>query len=345
MKLSGIVYPELQTTPYNLRSKNMPKEIKQIVLPNKPQLDPLAAYYVLRTYGKDYFTGIDTAQIGIWTKAETPSPEKIKEWEENNILAIDVGGGPFDHHGQKICATNLAINYLGIQDEPLIQNLKQYTQEDDEAGLHNKYGDLAYIIKCMYKQEKEVHEVINYAFTTLDALQAKEHEWHIAAKKEFDEKAKIFKVRRGKRKLKIIVIKSDHIDSANYARQQGAAVVLQQRSSGHTFIFTNKALNIDLKPVIQAIRLREIELQGLDRTKAQNLFKEGKQPLTENWYYHTALNAILNGSDALLDTPATKIPLEEIFQFIINGISTDEPDEPSPLYDNYGFKEYKIKNK
>lgn len=323
----------------------MPQNIKQIVLPNKPQLDPIAAYYVLRKYGQDFFTGLDTAQIGIWTKAESPSPEKIKEWENNNVLAIDVGGGVFDHHGQRLCATNLALKYIGKDQEALLQNLKQYTQEDDEAGIHNKYGDLAYVVKCMYKQEKEVHEVINYVFTTLDALQAKEYEWHVNAKNEFDSKAKIFKIRRHKRKLKLIVIKSDQIDVANYARQQGAAVVLQQRSSGHTYVFTNKALQIDLKPIIRAIRLREMELHGKPTENANNLFKDGKHQQTQMWYYHTALNALLNGSDALLDTPATHIPLEEIFQFIVNGISTDTPETPSPLYDNYGFADYHSKKK
>jgi len=333
------------TTHYKLLTTVLPpRPTKKIILPNKPHLDPIVAYYLLLRFGKEAFPGIETAEFAVWTHADTPPREKFIEWEGQGTIGIDISGGLFDHHSGEDCATIKVATYLGLIDKPELQNLFQYVQEDDSAGIHNKYGDLAYVIKCLYKAGWEIPAVMKFAFDTLDVLQKKETTWHVDMKAEYDAKAKMIRVQRGSMKLKIVIIESDAVDIANYARQrETAAVVVQRRSSGHVFIFTNKVFRVDLQPIIAAIRQREIELSGGNAAKANGLTKEGKHPLAEQWYYHPALNALLNGSDALLDTPATKIPFKEIVSFVLAGAAGDLPQlpegylTPEQLH-QYGFR-------
>ncbi len=317
---------------------------KKIILPNKPHLDPIVAYYLLMRFGQAAFPGIETAEFAVWTHADTPAREKFIEWENQGTIGVDISGGLFDHHAGEDCATVKVAKYLQIFDRPELQNLFQYVQEDDSAGIHNKYGDLAYVVKCLYKADKAIPEVIKYVFETLDVLQKKEITWHVEMKEEYEKKAQLVRVMRGKNKLKIVIVESDAVDLANYARQrETAAIVVQKRSSGHVFIFTNKVFNVDLRPIISAIRQRELELAGKPADKVGGLTKDGKHPLVEQWYYHAALNALLNGSDALLDTPATKIPFKEIVSFVLAGATGDLPQLPEGFLTpeqlhKYGFR-------
>ncbi len=41
-------------------------EIKKIIIPNKPHLDPIAAIFLLLEYGRDKFPGIEKAEIAFW---------------------------------------------------------------------------------------------------------------------------------------------------------------------------------------------------------------------------------------------------------------------------------------
>ena len=41
-------------------------EIKKILIPNKPHLDPIAAIFLLKQYGQKVFPGVDKAEIIFW---------------------------------------------------------------------------------------------------------------------------------------------------------------------------------------------------------------------------------------------------------------------------------------
>ncbi|MFA5076708.1 MAG: hypothetical protein WC480_04835 [Patescibacteria group bacterium] len=303
-----------------------PTKVTKIVLPNNPHFDPLAAYYLLVNFGQEQFIDIAQAPLEFWAKSESPSPAELTAWQSSGVLTLDISGGDFDHHHTEKTVTRLVAEFLGLDQKPELQNLLQYIDED-EIGLHNKYGEVPYIVKCMYKDGKSIEQVKDYVFNTLNYLQSKETLWFVEAKQEFDAKAKVIKVKRGERKLKVIVLESDNIDIANFARQhEAASTVIQQRSTGHIFIFTNKADKIDLAPVIKAIRIRELQLAGKKVTDSKNLIREGKYPGLEMWYYHLSFNAIFNGSHALLDTPATKISLAEIISIVVYGVGADFPE-------------------
>ena len=306
--------------------------VTKIIFPNKPHLDPIAAYWLLLNYGQGQYPGIKEAALAVWKASKSPEPETLDQWQKDGVISFDVEGGTFDHHGSGQCTALLVAKKMGIDQNPELQTLLQYIQEDDSAGLHNKFGDLAGVIKCFYKQGTTTEEVIKLTLNILTALQFKEKSWEVDLKNEFAEKAKIFRIKHGKKKIKLAVIQSDNVDVANYAKQkEGMAIVIQKNSLGYVFIFTNAFYHLNLRDIVAAIRLREMELAGITNINLTTLRKPGKTDQVQQWFYHDALNAIMNGSAALPDTPTTKIPLEEIVDIAVFGLSSDFPEHcPGP---------------
>lgn len=303
------------------RQEKLPRNISNIIMPNKPHLDPITAYYLLLRYGNEKFPGISEAKLFFWDSGTDPDAQTLKKWNEEGSLLIDVAGGEFDHHLIEGGFSSLLVaQYLGIEDNPEMKAILEYLREDDNHGLHNKFGDLAHIVKMMHKQNVDIQKIFDLVFLALNSMVYFDDE----AKKEFEAKSLIHKVKRGKNKMKVAVIESDSQNVARYAMQnERVGVVIQRRSTGHMMIFTNNIYKIDLRDVIGAIRKRELELAGKEIPDLRILKKEGKHPEVQHWYYHRSLNAILNGSDALSDTPATRLATDEILEIVLFSVSTE----------------------
>lgn len=306
-------------------------EIKKILIPNKPHLDPLAAIYLLKQYGKEKFPGVESAEIIFWENSHDPEPEDANKFETEKILTIDVGGGLFDHHQmiKKDTATSLVAAYLGIEKNPELIALLNYVREDDLEGLHNRYGDLAYLIKCFHKQNLPSLKVVELGLRLINYFQTSQIEWHYSVKKEYENKIKIYRVKRFDRKLKIGVVESDNSQLANYGlTMDGLSAAVIKRSSGHVMILTNKNHRLNLREIVAAIRMRELELSGYNKPidPAKQLQFTGKNSLIPNWFYHQSLNAFLNGSEALNKTEPTKLKFSEIVSFVWNGLSSEHSE-------------------
>lgn len=324
-------------------------EIKKILIPNKPHLDPIAAVYLLQKYGKEKFSGVDSAEIIFWENSHDFKPEDISNFRSEKVLSIDIGGGLFDHHqdSKKDTATSLVAAYLGIEKNPELIALLNYVREDDLAGLHNRYGDLAYLIKCFHKQNLPLLKVVELGLKLINYFQASQIEWYYNVKKEYENKIKIYRVKRFDRKLKIGVVESDNSQLANYGlTADNLSAVIQKRSTGHVLILTNKQHRLNLREIAAAIRLRELELSGYNKLiDPAKLQFEGKNSLIPNWFYHRSLNAFLNGSEALNKAEPTKLKLSEIISFVWNGLSSehseycdcDQGGESCP-FTKYGFR-------
>lgn len=303
-------------------------EIKKIIIPNKPHLDPIAAIYLLLEYGQEKFPGIKEAEIVFWEHSHDPSAEEVAAMESEGALFIDIGGGSFDHHGKSGDAetsTSLVAAHLGISGNPELTALLSYIQEDDLEGLHNRYGEMAYMVKCMHKQGISSEEVIRVTLQSLRFFQATQLEWHYVVKAEFEERCELVDIKRNKNKLKIGIIESDNVQVANYGISVASfSMIIQKRSTGHVMILTNKHHRIDLREIVGAIRMRELELMGsvkdIDPRKLQF---EGKSMQIPFWFYHRSLNAFMNGSDALSKAQATQVPLSEIINLVVYGAGTD----------------------
>ena len=124
------------------------------------------------------------------------------------------------------------------------------------------------------------------------------------------------------------MVESDNSQLANYGiTMDNLAVVAQKHTNGQVMILTNKNQRINLKEIVAAIRMRELELSGytkpIDPVKLQF---EGKNSLVPNWFYHRSLNAFLNGSNALNKVEPTKIKFSEIVSFVWNGLSSEHSE-------------------
>lgn len=297
--------------------------VSKIIMPNKPHLDQVAACYLLIRFGKDKFPGIEKANVYFWDISSDPSKEDLDQWQKENAVLIDTASSIFDHHKHGKFAALLVAEFLDIQTAPELQALLTYIKEDDEHGLHNKFGDLAHIIKQMHKQGLSNIEVFNFAFAALNVLVYHDTE----SQKEFLEKAKVVRIRRGKNKIKLAIIESDNVNVSKYAMQnERIAAVIQRRKSGHTMIFTNHFHKLDLRDTIAAIRRAELKTVSKEPVNAGQLTKEGKYPDVEHWYYHKSLNAILNGSESLSNTKPTPLPLAKIVSIVGFSLSSDYPE-------------------
>jgi hypothetical protein len=313
--------PKLSINPIDM-------DIRKILIPNKPHLDPIAAIYLLRKYGKERFPGVERAKIEFWEHSRNPSQKEITGFEKEGGLMIDVGGSLFDHHaalGSSETSTSLVASYLGIENNPEVSALIGYIREDDLEGLHNRYGDLAYIVKCMHKRDVPSQKVIDYIFLAIDFLQLNQEEWHYVVKKEYEERCRVDTAKRTKGKIRFGVIESDNVQVGNYGISVGnLSVLIQKRSSGHIVILTNKHHRINLREIVGAVRKRELELtdykKPIDPRKMQF---EGKNSLVPQWFFHRSLNAFMNGSDALNKAEPTKVPLEEIVNLVWYGITSE----------------------
>ncbi|MBI2458933.1 MAG: hypothetical protein HYV53_00065 [Parcubacteria group bacterium] len=305
-------------------------EIKKILIPNKPHLDPIAAVYLLSRYGQEKFSGIDSAEIIFWENSHDPKPEDINKFISEKILTIDIGGGRFDHHKSlvKETAASLVAAYLGIENNPELIALLNYIREDDLEGLHNRYGDLAYLIKCFHKQNLPSLKVVELGLRLINYFQTSQIDWHYNVKKEYESKSKIYKIKRFNNKIKIGVVESDNSQLANYGlTMDSLSAVVQKRSSGHVMILTNKHHRLNLREIVAAIRMRELELSGYNKpVDPLKLQFEGKNSLIPNWFYHRNLNAFLNGSEALNKAEPTKLKFSEIVSFVWNGLSSEHSE-------------------
>lgn len=326
------------------------KRINNVIMPNKPHLDPITAYYLLLRYGTEKYPGISEAKLLFWDSSGDPDAETLKKWNDEGSILIDVAGGEFDHHLIAGGFSSLLVaKTLSIEESPEMKAILEYLREDDNHGLHNKFGDLAHIVKMMHKQNIDIQKIFDLVFLALNSMIYFDDE----AKKEFESRSVIHKVKRGKNKMKVAVIESESRNVAKYAMQnERVGVVIQKRPTGHVMIFTNNLYKIDLRDVIGAIRKKELELAGKEIPDLRILKKEGKHPDVQHWYYHRSLNAILNGSDALSDTPATKLNIDEIIEIVLFSVSTEYlekcdncEESKCPHYRHGFYKCYAKRNK
>jgi len=304
-------------------------EVKKILIPNKPHLDPIAAIYLLGQYGQEKFPGISDARIIFWEHSHSPTREELERFRSEGVLMIDLGGGLFDHHENrddiKETATSLVASYLGIDKNPEVAALLDYIREDDLEGLHNRFGDLAYLVKNMYRQNIPINQVVKLALQILNFFQEGQREWYCDVRKEYESKCRLVRVKRHKRKIKVGIIESDNLQVANYGiRMDNLSVVIQGRSTGHVVILTNKLHRIDLREVVGLIRKRELEIGGYRKPiDIRRMQFEGRNTMVPNWFYHRALNSFLNGSDALNKTEPTKVGFEEIVDIVLRTLTKE----------------------
>lgn len=303
---------------------------RKIYTHQRPDLDSRTAAWLLKKFGDAKLPGISNATIYYVSDAsEIP--------KEEGIIAVDIGGGPFDHHPTSLnpdeCATTLVAKALGINEDPALEKILKFVLSSDTKGGNNPF-DIAYILKQM----KDPQEATEWVCKALDAKYTEQLGFINQAKQAFAN-AQVDTIDTYRGEVRMVTTTTDAEDFSKYARFQGAGIVIQQRSTGNVQVFTNKRLGIKLYNVAALVRFTEMRTKGVptipelqihdgnsilqlrkDRTLWNELTSEGVIIDAAEWYYDPRLEALLNGSLVAKNVPPTKIPLNRIQELVRIGL-------------------------
>jgi hypothetical protein len=344
------------------------RPIHTLVTHRGEHLDEIVAIYLLRKEGADLFPGIEKAKIQYCANGGfLPEGKTEEDLEKEGILYIGVGKGRFDDHDldgnlkEGKCSALLVAEFLGIDDDPIYEELLDYTLRNDRKGAGHTF-DLAHLLKVAHEQYPDNPEKI-YKWVT-DGINfhiVQRTKFCIVTKNNYEELLRQKKIRfyyfpcSDIAKIKVMVVESDDTQIAKYCRSKKggcADIVVQVQPSGNIQIFSNKRkIKLEvMDDIVQMIRLAEQKAsKKVVNTDWNKLAAEGQVDGCLNWYYHRSCRMMLNGSLSHPDTPPTKIPLNDLLKIIrigvdLNcfdskrqsqckkGICTSTKDSPCPFY-------------
>jgi len=291
--------------------------INLIFIPSRPQPDTIVAIFLLKTFGKELFPGVENAKIEV-------SSEVSKTFEGS--IALDVGGGELDHHKivPPVTCSELVARKLGIEENPAIAKLLEYSRRDDMEGkgtvssdpLDKAFGLSGLVAALNKTRPNDAAGIVKDVLPLIEGHYREEVQRTVELPKEFEKKKSegkidIFEVRQRDKKLSVIILESDNTSMPGFLRSQIGGrfdVVVQRMSSGHTNILTRPTKRIDLRSLALVIRLEEANQSGVQmKEDSRYLSQPGKVSEVSNWYYDVATNSIQNGGANPKDTIPTRI--------------------------------------
>jgi len=310
--------------------------VTTILLPTRPQPDTVVAIFLLRTFGKEKYPSIDSAKVEI---AHTLAPgETFQTLVAKGIVALDVGGGPLDHHGRDYCTSELVAKHLGVERNPSLARLLQYARRDDREGkgtistdaIDRAFGLSGLIASLNKAHSTDPQKVVDTVLPLLEAHYISAREHHVELPREVEQKKhdgmyEEAYVEQSGKKLKISFVISDKPSMPTFLRSQHGprADIVVQKSEGtnHMCILSRQERNIDLSKVAALIRLREGQLRGVDLGNDPTfLGKTGRIDEVAHWYFDPATNSLLNGGAHNTTIEESGIQWDEMKKIVQAGI-------------------------
>lgn len=311
----------------------MSKPIKVLATHYGPHLDEIAAIWLLRKFGTEEFTGVETAEIKYWDK--TDIKQTPEDYEAQGTILLGIGRGKFDEHPdvkkerkEDECCATLVAKHLGIDEEPALKEILEFVKKSDLKMVTDPFNP-SVVIKDFHREHPDNPEkAIEWAIVMLEVKYRKQKRFLVETKKEFDEKAQIEDVEINEKTLKLVTIVSDDSQISSLARSKSgceAAVIIQKSSRGNVQIFPNRKYGISFYDVAQMIRLEEQEVKRqMITTDWEELAKEGKVEGAEEWFFHKEGQFLLNGSSTAPNIPPTQISLERIIELVKIGVNRNQ---------------------
>ncbi|HUD02514.1 MAG TPA: hypothetical protein VMR46_00635 [Candidatus Paceibacterota bacterium] len=308
----------------------------KMLLPTRPQPDTIVAIFLLKKFGAKKFPDIENATVEV--RAQLENNETFESLLKQNILAIDLGGGPLDHHGSDYSTTELVARYLGVYNDRSLQQLLAYTNRDDKQGkgtvsrdpLDRAFGLSGLIASLNKANPKNPQHVVDSILPLLEAHWQSAQEHHVELPAEVERKRaegayEEFTVTYGNKKLLVSCIVSDKPAMPTYLRSMSgphADVVIQKsEKTNHLCVLTKQEHKIDLSIVAALIRLREGENAGIDLgNDPVYLGQTGRIKEVEYWYYDPATNSLLNGGSHSDKVTPSSIEWEEFKKIVRAGL-------------------------
>ena len=300
-----------------------------ILTHRRTHLDEICAILMLKMCGEKQFPGIGNAKVVF----EGAGGEEVhgcsaEDWESQGVVCIGVGGGRFDEHpGPGVpkkngeCASTLVAKALGIDNDPAWEKILQFVKNSDLKASGGPF-DLAQMIKAAHQAyPNDPQKVFEWALFGLE-VKYKEQQVFLAAIREIKESSTEEKVHLSDgTALVMVTAVTENENFSKAARSKGAAIVIQQQSSGNVQIFIDKRFRGLTLCGIAAILRRE-EAKANERiitTDSQTLRSEGKVAGAEEWFYHKPGEFLLNGSSTTPNNP-TKLTLDQIKEIVRNEV-------------------------
>lgn len=310
--------------------------IGKILLPTRPQPDTVVAIFLLKTFGKEKYPGIENASVEI--QATLSPGETFDTLLEKGVVTLDLGGNLLDHHGKDPCTTELVAQHLGIEKDPALTRLIAYARRDDKDGkgtlstdaIDRAFG-LSGLIAALNKYKtEEPNVVVNHVLPLLEAYYFSARQHHVELPQEVERKKQAGQyeeraVRQKGKNLLIAFVVSDKPSMPTFLRsQQGprADVVVQKlESTNHFCIVSRQERNIDFSSAMSLIRLREAQLSGYElEDDAKYLGQSGRIAEVPHWYFDPMTNSLLNGGAHNRDVKESAIPWDELKAIVHAGI-------------------------
>ncbi len=308
--------------------------ITSILLPTRPQPDTIVAIFLLQKYGTDEFPGIETATVSI--RNALTEDETFNSLIEQGTMALDVGGGPFDHHGTQKTTSELIAEHLGIRQNPELTQLIAYAVRDDTQGkgtLSNDPLDRAFGLSGLIGSLNKLHTddpncIVRIVLPLLEAHHYAALQHMVELPKEIEEKQRAGEyyetyALQGKNKLKIAFVVSDKPSMPSYLRSQHgrqADVVVQKSSNtNHYAILTRQYRKVNLSKVMALIRLREAEILGIE-VKEEDLEMIRTMLEIPFWYFDPATNSLLNGGPHNRSVEESHVVWNEMLRIVPAGV-------------------------
>lgn len=283
-------------------------KIKLLVTHQNPDPDAVAACWLWFRYGGE---AMGEAQLYFVPSGEEISDEvlALKGLERNEVIHVDTGMGPFDHHQpgntQRDSATLKVYDHL-IQKQPelredtaLLRIVRLITDNDHFASCwwpeadNDRYLFMFEEILKGLRAGKGLrdHELVELGCVLLDGVLTS-MQFRVKAEADIIEKGVIFSSPWGK----ALGIENKNDEVVKLAQMQGYALVVRKDAeSGHVRIKAVPDRGIDLTPVFNTIKVRDT--QG-------------------TWYFHPAKTMLINGSRHNDNHVPTPLSLEEVIDII-----------------------------
>jgi len=320
-------------------------QVTKIIMFPKIQPDTTIALFLLKTFGEELFLGIRGVEVDFWTKV--PEGKDPKQFEQEGVLLLDMGGGRFDHHnkrdaGSKMALSKIVAQELGVVDDPAIEKLLAYAHRDDVEGkgtiskdpLDRAFGLSGLIMSMNRDYPDNPKKVLQAVWPLIESHYHEEkrrnHELPIEYKKLGDDKkTKEMSVRQGSKKLKVVLLESDNVAMPGFLRankEVQADVVVQKMSSGHVNVVTKQWKKVDLKNLVIVLRVDEMRRKGVDLKKINwdMIGRPGFLDEAPQWYYDTAATTIQNGGVCPQNIEPTSIPWEEFPNLMEIGLDPEK---------------------
>ncbi|MBI2033252.1 MAG: hypothetical protein HYT10_02195 [Candidatus Levybacteria bacterium] len=296
--------------------------MKIIVAHSSPDLDAITSVWLLRKF----LSGWENAEVRFVSAGDRIAPfdhtktdGAVEHIGENEVIHVDTGLGPLDHHqtnDEAVCAASLTWDYVRERisggekweekQEALSRLVKVVVDIDhfkevfwpDPTADHYEFSLFGILEGLKMQRPDEDDYYVTFISECLDAL-LHNFENRVWAEKELKEKGKEFQSRYGKG----IGFESVNDTVLKLAQKMGYAIAVRKDPrKGYVRIKAKPALGVQPKDIDLTLVYEKLSKMDPDAT----------------WFLHVSKKMLLNGTTKNPKMRPTRLSLDDIIRVLEN---------------------------